>query len=221
MCAAYCDLCNEFSLRGESTFGAIYAEPSISRIIYRSSEFVVIPSLGQILEGHVLMLPQRHFTALGDMSDVSLSECRALSRRVRATLEAEYGSCIFFEHGTRCVGAGGCGVTHAHLHGVPLPQTLDPVEFLTSSFPSDELRDLTDIREKGAGLTSYLFYEDSQERSYLLQSGALPSQYMRKLLAQRLGSRDWDWRNVGREGRLLATIEKLAGKLEIEGRAVR
>lgn len=212
MSATNCDLCDELSGRAGSKFDRIYGHDPKSRILFRSEQFVVIPSLGQVLEGYLLIIPTTHLAALGDMSDGPLNEFTELCSSVRGMFEAEYGSCIFFEHGTRCEGVGGCGVYHAHLHAVPFPEALEPLEFLVSEFPHSEFADLREVREESKGLTSYLFYQNSRGRSYLFRTGVLPSQYMRKLLAERLGSKDWDWRTAGREERLLATLTRLSGR---------
>src|SRR6266705_3229591 len=124
MSATGCDLCDELSGGAASRFEGIYAHAPRSRILFRSERFVVIPSLGQIVGGYLLIVPTSHLMALGDISDASLGEFTVLSRSVRAILEAEYESCVFFEHGARCAAAGGCGVYHAHLHAVPFPAAL-------------------------------------------------------------------------------------------------
>ncbi|PYU33171.1 MAG: hypothetical protein DMG28_09070 [Acidobacteria bacterium] len=207
----YCDLCDEFSGGTRNTFSRIYAHDSKRRILLRSEEFVVIPSLGQIVEGYLLVVPTTHRTALGDIPDESLEELRRLCGRVRAVLECEYGSCIFFEHGTRLADVGGCGVYHAHLHAFPFPSFLgDPVNSLRSKFPYRELGDLSEIKRQTEGLAAYLFYQNSHAESYVFETGVLPSQYVRKLLAEALNKDDWDWRTVGREEQLLATISRLS-----------
>jgi diadenosine tetraphosphate (Ap4A) HIT family hydrolase len=212
MLAPNCDFCNEFSGATENAFSRIYGQGPKSRVLFSDQGLVVIPSLGQIVEGHLLVVPTGHLTALGDLPEAHVEEFETLCGQVRAVLEREYGSCIFFEHGTRSVSAGGCGVYHAHLHAVPLPAALEPLEFLTSQFLSNELVDLSEIGEMTGGSASYLFYQDSRVRSYVFRTDALPSQYMRKLLAERLGSKDWDWRTAGRERQLLATLARLSGR---------
>jgi len=209
-----CDFCSELSGNSDNSFGRIYAELLGNRILSRSSQFVVIPSLGQIVEGYLLVVPINHFTALGDLSDTLLQEFAATCERVGRTLKSQYGPYIFFEHGTRSEGMGGCGIYHAHLHAVPLAEVSDPIETLKKRFPYMELSDLSEISKRGAELSSYLFYQDSHGRLYLFDSGPLPSQFMRKLLADSLGTRDWDWRIAGTEERLLSTVRRLSEHLK-------
>jgi diadenosine tetraphosphate (Ap4A) HIT family hydrolase len=212
---ANCDFCNEFSGDPQNTFNRIYRHDLVSRVLFRSKEFVVVPSLGQITEGHLLLLPIKHFTAFGELPESLLEEFTGLANNVAATITEGYGSSVAFEHGVRPGGSGGCGIYHAHLHAVPLANATDPVDALKLRFPYTELTRLDEISKRSAGLSSYLLYQDSHTRLYLFDTGPLPSQYMRKLLADALESEDWDWRTAGIEQRLLATMKRFSDKLKI------
>jgi diadenosine tetraphosphate (Ap4A) HIT family hydrolase len=209
-----CDFCSELSGSSENSFGRIYADYLGNRILSRSSQFAVIPSMGQIAEGYLLVLPINHFKALGDLPETLLQEFTAICERVGRTLKDQYGPYILFEHGTRSEGVGGCGIYHAHLHAVPLAEVPDPIEKLKLRFPYVELTTLSEISKRGAGLSSYLLYQDLNARPYVFDTGNLPSQYMRKLLADELGNQNWDWRTAGREERLLTTIRRLSEQLK-------
>jgi len=174
----------------------------------------VVPSLGQIVEGYLLVLPIKHFKTLGDLPGPLLEEFAAICGCIGRTLKDQYGPYVLFEHGTRSEGVGGCGIYHAHLHATPLAGISDPVGTLKLSFPCTELAHLTEINEQSANLSSYLFYQDSNARLYLFDTGPLPSQYMRKLLADALGDKDWNWRTAGREERLLSAIRRLSESFE-------
>ncbi len=209
-----CDFCKEFVGDSENSFHRIYARNPDSRVLLHSDGFAVIPSLGQILEGYLLVLPIKHFKAVGDLPDDDLDEFVAVCECVGKILKNEYGRYVLFEHGTRSEGVGGCGIYHAHLHATPLASASDPIELLKLSFPYTEFANLNEIRKQSAGLPSYLFYQDSNAKLYLFDTGPLPSQYMRKVLADALGQQDWNWRNAGREERLLATIRRLSGQFD-------
>lgn len=209
-----CDFCDELSGGCENSYSRIYGPDSGSRVLFRSNNFVVIPSLGQIVDGYLLVLPIEHFKAVGDLTGAHLDEFAAVSERIGNVLKDQYGSYILFEHGTRHEGVGGCGIYHAHLHAVPLAQVSDPVNALKLRFPYGEFAHLNEISERSSGLPSYLFYQDSNARLYLFDTGPLPSQYMRKVLAEAIRTNDWNWRTAGREERLLATIRRLSGQFD-------
>jgi diadenosine tetraphosphate (Ap4A) HIT family hydrolase len=205
-----CDFCNELSGKPANAFHTIYGADLKSRILFQSGTFVVIPSLGQIVEGYLLVLPRRHSKALGDLPAMDLNELEMITQRVGDILTKEYGPNVLFEHGTRFAGVGGCGIYHAHLHATPLATIPDPVSMLKARFPYAEIGSLREIRKRSADLSCYLFYQDSEARKYLFNTGPLPSQYMRKLLADAIGEQVWNWRDAGREQRLFATIQRLS-----------
>jgi diadenosine tetraphosphate (Ap4A) HIT family hydrolase len=209
-----CDLCNEFSGNGPNTFERIYRNNPNSRILFRSNRFIVIPSLGQIAEGHLLLLPINHWTSIGDLGESLLAEFAELSRAVTKGLREQYGSCIAFEHGVRSASAGGCGISHAHLHALPLPQSLDPVDSLKSKFSYKRVADLNELRNESDGMSGYLFYQDTRSIAYVFDAPNLESQYMRKALTAVLGAHDWDWRSAGREERLLATLNRMSNPFD-------
>jgi hypothetical protein len=98
-----CDFCKEFVGDSENSFHRIYSRNPDSRVLLRSDEFAVIPSLGQILEGYLLVLPIKHFKALGDLSGLLLEEFAAVSQCVGKILREQYGPCIRHQskHGSR------------------------------------------------------------------------------------------------------------------------
>jgi diadenosine tetraphosphate (Ap4A) HIT family hydrolase len=210
MTARGCDFCNEFSGSPENAFQRIYGGDQFSRTLLRTEELAVVPSLGQIVEGYLLILPRVHFKAVGDLPANALNKFASISRQVGRVVEKEYGSFILFEHGTRSEGMGGCGIYHAHIHMVPIARTADPITLLKSSFLHREFDDLEQLKTRSEGLLSYLLFQDSDKRLYVFDTGPLPSQFMRKLLADALGVREWDWRAYGREERLIATMKRLS-----------
>lgn len=209
-----CDFCNELSGKSDNSFRRIYGDKPASRMLYRSHNFAVTPSLGQLIEGYLLVLPIKHFVALGDLSGPLLGELATMCETVGEILRDHYGTFVLFEHGTRSEGVGGCGIYHAHLHAVPLSPSLDPVDSLKAKFRYKQMRDLTEIRGRSEGMPAYIFYQDSDSRTYLFDTPNLVSQYMRRTLAAVLGTNDWDWRAVGREERLLATLNRLSSHFD-------
>lgn len=214
-----CDFCEELSGSSRSSFSQIYKGCPERRVLFRSEQFAVMPSLGQIVEGYLMILPRKHSNALGDLSAADVNELAAISRGVGEILTKEYGPYVLFEHGTRSEGVGGCGIYHAHLHAAPLGTISDPVSALKATFPYEELAEVRELNDRTAGLSSYLFYGDSKGGLYVFNTGPLPSQYMRKLLADAIGEQAWDWRTAGREERLLATIQRLSHHFDVPKRA--
>lgn len=208
-----CEFCDEFGGGVNNGFYARYKACPETRYVLSTENFYVFPTIGQLVDGYLLVVPRKHYTTLDELPPELVGELADTSKRVRAALSEIYGSCICFEHGARGPLNGGCGIYHAHLHVVPLSGFSDPVERLKLKFPFGELAHLREIANRSEGLSSYLFYQDSHARLYVFDTGPLPSQYMRKLIADALENPDWNWRAVGREERLVTTIQRLSVRL--------
>ena len=206
-----CDFCDEFAGGTSNAFYDRYQETLPNRVLLATDSFRVFPSIGQLVEGYLLVAPLRHFTALDQMPSRMAHQLADICERVRTILTQTYGQCIFFEHGARAPVNGGCGIYHAHLHVIPLNGTPDPVSRLKARFSYEKLSASTGLSQESDRDCPYLFYEDLASNRYKFLVGNLQSQYMRRVLAEAVGTNDWDWRSAGREERLLATLDRLSG----------
>lgn len=209
-----CEFCDEFAGGSTNAFYARYKGCPRTRSLLSTENFQVFPTIGQLVEGYLLVAPKKHYATFAEVPSVFWAEIERIYDRVRRGLSDSYGSCIIYEHGARGPGKGGCGIYHAHLHAMPLATASDPADILKQRFSYMELADLTEVAKQGAGLPSYLLYQDSAARNYLFDTGPLPSQYMRKLLGEALGNANWDWRVAGKEDRLLATIDRFSRQFD-------
>jgi diadenosine tetraphosphate (Ap4A) HIT family hydrolase len=213
--SSQCDFCNEFAGGTTNAFYARYAGTPPDRILLATENFRVFPSIGQLVEGHLLIAPVSHYTALDEMPKIRSSELIGIWRHVRSQLSELYSPCVCFEHGARGPLNGGCGIYHAHLHVAPLNGHPNPIDALKATFPYTQLTGLNEIWNHSVRLPSYLLYQDLDATLYLFDAGTLPSQYMRKLLADALQEQNWNWRTAGREERLLATMRRLLGQFDV------
>ena len=71
----------------------------VDRILYKSDNFVVFPSLGQIVEGHLLIASREHYIAMGEIPSKFYSELNSVCQKARRVLTENYESPLFFEHG--------------------------------------------------------------------------------------------------------------------------
>lgn len=204
-----CDFCDELSGGSDNACALRYGHSNFGRVVARTRLFRVFPSLGQLAEGHVLIVPTRHICALADLSGPDVQELDRLYGTVRAALRSIYGSCIFFEHGVRREGAGGCGIDHAHMHAVPVAAD-GVLSVLRLKFQGVRINSLDAISSSIPESSSYLFFETASGDRFVFEVDHLPSQYMRQLVAKSLGSDNWDWRACHYEPELIATIQRLS-----------
>ncbi len=204
-----CEFCDEFAGGCTNAFATRYGQYLADRSIMDTGRFRVVPTLGQIVEGHVLVIPVEHICALASLQNDQMQELEDLSNRLRSTLSDMYGGCVFFEHGVRGQGAGGCGIDHAHLHALPV--VADGVlEVLTRQFEGTRIYSLAAIKGSIPKNSPYLFFEDASAKRYVFRVDSLPSQYLRKLVAKSIGKSDWDWRECGYERQFISTMRRLS-----------
>jgi diadenosine tetraphosphate (Ap4A) HIT family hydrolase len=198
-----CEFCDEFCGGGQNSFATRYLDVLEDRTVLETDHVKVLPSLGHFVKGYLLLVPKPHYCTLADAPRNVIREVEETKRTLIRHLSALYGPYVFFEHGARALDAGGCGIYHAHLHALPL--SVDEVlAKLKGQFPYRPIGSLLGLKSATSS-KSYLYCENSRAQSRLFFPTSLPSQFMRRLIAEAAGIPQWDWRQSGREDALLAT----------------
>ena len=210
---SYCEFCDEFSGGTRNAFGHSYGNDVPDRTVLETAHLKVLPSLGHFVKGYLLVVPKVHHMALADMPTTVLREVDAVKTMLTRRLAPRYGSYTFFEHGTRTLAAGGCGIYHAHLHALPLKADAVLLK-LQGQFPFRRIESILDLSTAEQG-ESYLYFEERAGHSWLFFPKVLPSQYLRRLAAESLGITQWDWRQSGREDTFLATRAEVLATLAV------
>jgi diadenosine tetraphosphate (Ap4A) HIT family hydrolase len=208
-----CEFCDEFSGGKQNSFAKTYADDLSDRTILETDRVKVLPSLGHFVKGYQLLVPKVHYCTLADAPREAVREVEEIKSTLHTHLSALYGPYVFFEHGARTSVSGGCGIYHAHLHAVPANSD-GLLSQLQEQFKHVALGSLVDLGV-AASQTSYLYCEDSRARSWLFLPEFLPSQFIRRLIAEAAGISQWDWRQSGREDALLATRGEVLTALSI------
>lgn len=167
-----------------------------SRVILETEHFQVIPTLGGFVEGYVMVVSRNHYDCVGKVPAADLPELKALLEEVKGRIRRCYGTgTVCFEHGSvSCTNRfGGC-INHAHVHIVPCGASLLE-DIRCFGLDCQSIDDLEALRAYGADGTPYLYFEDVDQRKYLITGDAVISQFFRKLLADHHGVPErWDWR---------------------------
>lgn len=217
-----CDFCLEFGASNdENRHNVLFHRlfPHLpSRVILSSDNFVVIPSLGQIVEGYLLIVTKQHLPSMGHVSLGLEGELREVIKKVFIALAEVYGNeVLFFEHGplNACRTGASC-INHAHLHIVPLPNARKLVQIAAKAL-GERLRNLDYLFEARRMIQNqkpYLYVgvgDGFSETSLMREATNLPSQYMRRLIAEFIGKPYmWDWAVYVGEDSLISTLSKLS-----------
>jgi len=175
------------------------------RVILENETFAVIPSLGALSPGHVLLCPKVHVKSLAQLGSGLAGnvegEYSDLKMKLRRLLETHYDADVhYFEHGMATVSSHiPCTTEHAHLHFIPVPRSVAVVANEGGTWSTCN-KSLTAIAAY-TGDQEYLLHEtpDGVTRIATGPAGSFPSQSMRRLFASRLGYGDlWNWRTSPR-----------------------
>lgn len=183
------------------------------RVLFQSPNFVVLPTVGAIVEGWLLLVPKKHYLCMAALGNDLLSELNKLREYVSLVLQDCYGSIAVFEHGpARPKQAVGCGVDHAHLH--MLPTNCNLIDGIREVFPDSlQWRSVKGIQDAAAFYTAelpYLYVEQPLNEAYLASHPNLPSQLFRRVLAAYTGRPErYDWRTFPEEHNVESTVRTL------------
>jgi ATP adenylyltransferase len=205
-----CKICDEFRLGvGRKPWN----EPLIE-----TGNFVVIPSLGALVDGWVLVVPKEHRISMGALPADLRAEADEITRRGREILRRQYKKPIMaFEHGPSAENHGtGCGVDHAHLHLLPLD--CDLLAYVRPFvLPSQEWRSChwDDLTKAHADGLDYLYLQAEGTTPLIAVAQDFGSQVFRKAVASFLCmENEFSWREYPRVETVARTIGSLTEALE-------
>jgi hypothetical protein len=167
-----------------------YQYTDIDEPFASNGEFVAVASIGALVEGWSLIIPKTHQLSMRNIYGRSVFA--DFVRSVLPPLVHRYGPLIAFEHGANKEGSiTACGTNHAHLHLVPLGESLLP-EIQNSGLQWAQCH-ASKIASQ-AGENEYLFYSELYDKEvwqdpvgYLHVLEHPVSQFFRRLIAKRRG----------------------------------
>ena len=198
-----CCICSQ--IQGDATNDLlaqlIGSETYVRRVPLESESFAVIPSVGPLVEGHVILCPKQHFKRFAQIPTMLEGEFAVMKKRLSEILAVTYGQRVhYFEHGSaKTAEQPMCTVEHAHLHFVPTDAQIWPT--IQHQFEWRRIR--SNIADLSAlvGDMEYIWYESPEGSSAVAKGieGTFESQYLRKIFAKALGLDEiWNWREFPR-----------------------
>ena len=209
-----CVFCKEFANPTHSLFYELSGGMA-SRLLKEMRHFRLMPPLGSFVEGGLLLTTKEHVLSMAYLSKEGYVELKTFVAEIVANVRRHYGcSPLIFEHAPLAEGEKGtCCVDHAHFN--IFPATVD-VHSLLKDFPHRTIRnfeELESMRERGG----YLFLQDNQEIGRIYETGIVPSQYIRRIIAAKLGFPErWHWRDYLGLAEIQKTLVTLADWKNLE-----
>ncbi len=199
-----CRLCHDSLIRNP-------LEPWDSPL-FESPNFIVLPSLGALIEGWLLIVPKEHYICMGAVPESLTSEMEEVKQIVVSALQTTYGQACAFEHGPSAGNLSiGCGVDHAHLHIVPL--SLDLVSAASPFLPENVVWSEAGIkgcREAFDRGEDYLYFEQPVGVGKIASHREFGSQLFRRAISAHIGiPNQFSWREFPQLSNVSATIKRL------------
>lgn len=216
-----CHLCSQLAGDSENDLlsSILVDEIYLRRVLTETHNFALIPSIGPVAIGHVLLCPKLHCCSFRDVDKQFDVEFLKLKMKIRSLLAQAFGKPVHcFEHGMRTDGSRIlCTVDHAHLHFVPADVDMrDALRYQQTPWVQfngslEGLRALT-------GTDEYLLYESPSGQCAVApaRNAEFGSQYIRKAFSTQLGdSSTWNWREFPKVSEICATWEQISSVLPI------
>lgn len=190
-----------------------------NQVLFESENFVVIPSLGSLVAGWVLIVPKTYALNMGQLSEALLTELENLATKVSVLIEKDFGPVTMFEHGpVASFNQVGCGVDYAHLHLVPININLIQhlAEASNASYEWEELDNISELTSFASRSMPYLFVS-TEAGLFAASDENIPSQLFRRIIANHLLiPEQFDWKFNPKVENIQCTINALSpynGKL--------
>lgn len=195
-------------------FGGVPGDGQVAdHILFESANFVVVPTVGSIIPGWLLVVPRSHCLSVGSVAEDKFQEFIEIQETAAEALRDCFGPVSFFEHGAvRERESVGCGVDHAHLHIVATD-----IDLLASARAPNgtglQWRSVGGIEAARAYIAEqmpYVFVHQPSGGAWIGTASTIESQLIRKVIARHTGQPDrWDWKTHAFENNVRETVQRL------------
>ena len=195
-----CVYCNY--LKGVDTY--------LGRTIYENKYFFVMPSIGQFINGYLLIIPKAHVMSMAEFSKELIDEFNIVLEDVITILKLTYNfsDILVWENGTGNSGKGKAkdSVVHCHVHVAPSHITANKIEEIsTFSLAAIKTNDIKNYNKH-----SYLLIKDGTDSWKINNNPSvyIPRQYVRQILADEYGipGELWNWREYPYSDQVYKTV---------------
>ena len=161
-----------------------------SRIVATTHKFVIMPMVGPLVPGYLLIVPKDHYLSISQLPKEQIEEIKIVKEELKKVFEEHYGKSVFYEHGAlSCSAKGGSCSDHAHLHIVAVDIDVKD-KFGEYGYELRKLDDYSGIINQKQRNIPYLYYENQKGEMFLADAPIVESQFIRKLIAKDIDALD-------------------------------
>ena len=182
------------------------------RILVENDEFVIIPSVSPLKMGHIMIVPRKHITSIVQLSVASVLKFEEFKKEIVLRITRKLGPVFCWEHGVGKNKNGGCGITHAHFHILPLidEHATQIDSTLSQMFPHVMVADSMKVfHDRSDSSCSYLYWEINSMSPRIVTSEGIKSQLMRELICKVENLDNWNWKEYNNWQDFRETVQSL------------
>jgi diadenosine tetraphosphate (Ap4A) HIT family hydrolase len=200
-----CDFCME-AVSGEVDSRFETAIGRRSRTLLQFTSLYVVPTISPIVANHILLIPRKHVTSRPQLTAAKQDAVTSAEGNLRRLLAAPGRSVVSFEHGIGEGLHGGCGVSHFHVHMMPLEHDIAAMalKLLRNSPLGSFTDDLAELQPRDSYV--YMRADGDGASAATIRKGEFPSQYLRNLVEDAAGIDRTNWRDIVRSELLEETL---------------
>ncbi len=213
--AHQCPFCTELEDEPASIFAELIQGRLASRIIYEDDNFVLMPPLGEFIEGGLLLLSREHIPSFAHLATSRFKHLERLLERISEAVAKRWGVApLIFEHGPAPQRSKGvCCVDHAHLNIFPARVHVHPS---LAQRMSRAIGPLADLRRLKPAEFGYLFVQENDGSRRAYDGENVPTQLVRRIITTALGLAErWHWRDYPGYEELITTYNALKGQIHL------
>lgn len=178
----------------------------VNTIIDETDNFYILPALGSLVEGYLLIVTKRHINSMSDLSKNEIIEYLEIIDRYRENFYKVYGRYpIVFEHGTPKIHSKikASSVTHAHTHIINHNYLVE--DELIKKLEFKKINSIGDINNQ----KNYISYINPMGVNMVSYTFSPESQLMRRMIAKDLGiDEKFSWKEYSFMENVELTIDK-------------
>lgn len=182
--ACACEFCEEFTNPPRTP----------NRILWEGDNFTLLPTIGALTPGYMLLMPKHHVRSFSDLPSAELRAALRIAEQSRSVISSRFGATILAEHGPGeqgTISAACCD--HAHWHLIPCDPYQVAHAYEQAGGAPVKLGHIDELcRWKSQ---AYIFLSPLRHTYWVWpHSEAFPSQFARRVCARILGLEDYyDW----------------------------
>ncbi len=208
-----CPFCKKNRFKNNKLVGL----PAENSILFENNDIYVQIDIAPLCCGHILIVTNKHYLNFFELPNNIKEDVIKLKNKIKEIYKEVYkADVLFFEHGSAKKGYAGSSIDHAHLHCIPCD--FDIIESLNETLGNSIECDILDFSNKFNNEFSYIYVEKN-EKKLIYKVEKLPSQFLRKLISEKLNNSMYLWQekciNEESIAKLKKTILDLKNKIVI------